>query len=59
VSIGPTGLQCVTAYQIESEKLEAFVGVAHMRADNLTEYIRLTATSGARARAPQQFEFQK
>jgi hypothetical protein len=59
VSITPTGLQCVTAHQIESDKLEAFVGIAHMWTRNVTEHIRLAAARRARARAPQQFEFQK
>src|SRR6266404_4871359 len=59
VSIGPTGLQCITADEIESGKLEALVRVAHMRTHNLTEHIRLAAASRARTRAPQQFNFQK
>jgi hypothetical protein len=59
VSVGPTRLECITAHQIESDKLEALVGVAHMRTHNLTEHIRLAAASRARARAPQQFELQK
>ena len=59
VSIPPAGLQCITAHKIEPDKLKAFVGVAHKRTDNVTEHIRLPAASGARARAPQQFEFQK
>src|SRR5207244_12216535 len=59
VSIRPTGLQCITAHEIESDKLEAFIGVAHMRTRNLTELIRLAAASRARTSAPQQFKFQK
>ena len=59
MSIAPAGLQCITAYQLESKKFEAFVGIAHMRTHNLTEHIRLATTSGARTRAPQQCEFQK
>jgi hypothetical protein len=59
VSIRPTGLECITAHQIESDKLEAFVSVAYVRTHNLTEHIRLAATSRARARASQQFEFKK
>jgi hypothetical protein len=59
VSVGPTGLQCVTAHQIESDEFEALVGVAHKRTHNLPEHIRLAAASRARTRAPQQFEFQK
>ena len=59
VSIGPPGLDCVTAHQIESGKLETLIGVAHMRTRNLTEHIRFAAASCARACAPQQFEFQK
>ena len=59
VSVGPAGLQCITAHQIESDKLEALVGEAHMRTHNVTEHIRLAAASRARARAPQQFNFQK
>jgi hypothetical protein len=59
VAIRPAGLQCITAHQIESDKLEALVGVADMRTHYLTEHIRLAAASRARARAPQQFEFQK
>src|SRR5436305_15152657 len=59
VSVAPTGLECITAHQIESDELEALVGVAHMRPHNLTEHIGLAAASRARARTPQQFEFQK
>jgi hypothetical protein len=59
VSVCPAGLQCITAHQIESDKLEALVGVAHVRTHNLTEHIRLAAASRARARASQQVEFQK
>src|SRR5438034_6735433 len=59
VSIPPTRLQCITADEIESDKLKALVGVAHMRTHNLTEHVRLAAASRARARASQQFEFQK
>src|SRR5215831_1395488 len=59
VSVGPTRLHCITAHQVESNKLEALVGVAYMRTDNVTEHIRLAAASCAWARAPQQFEFQK
>src|SRR5437867_12662141 len=53
VSIRPTGLQRITAHEIESDKVEAFVGVAHVRTRNVTEHIRLAATSRARAGAPQ------
>jgi hypothetical protein len=59
VSVAPTGLERITAHQIESDELEAPVGVAHMRPHNLTEHIRLAAASRARARTPQQFESQK
>jgi len=59
VSIRPTGLQCITAHEIESDKLEAFVRVAHVRTQNVTEHIRFAAARRARARAPQQFKFQK
>src|SRR4029077_15733793 len=59
VSVAPTGLECITAHKIESNEVEALLGVAHMRSHNLTEHIRLAAASRARAGAPQQFEFQK
>src|SRR6184192_297768 len=59
VSVRPTGLECITAHEIESDKLEALVGVAHMRTHNLTEHIRLAAASRARTCTPQQFKFQK
>src|SRR4029077_18250017 len=59
MSVGPAGLDCITAHQIESDELEALVGVAHIRTHNLTEHIRLAAASRARARAAQQFKFQK
>ncbi len=59
VPVSPTGLQCIPAHQIQSDKLEALVGVAHMRTQNLTQHIRLASASCARARAPQQFEFHK
>jgi hypothetical protein len=59
VSIGPAGLQCIAAHQIEPEELEAFGGVDHMRTHYLTEHIRFAAASRAWARAPQQFKFEK
>jgi hypothetical protein len=59
VSICPAGLQSIPAHQIESDKLEALIGVAHMRTQNLTEDIGLAATSRARARAAEHFELQK
>src|SRR4029077_8947302 len=59
MSVGPAGLECITAHQIESDELEALVGVAHIRTHDLTEHIRLAAASRAWARAPQQFKFQK
>jgi hypothetical protein len=59
MSIGPAGLQCITAHQIESDELEAPAGVAHIRTHNLTEHIRLAAASRAWAGAPQQFKFHK
>ena len=52
VSIGPAGLQRITAYQIESEKLEALVGVAHMRTHNMAQHVRFAAARCARACAP-------
>ena len=59
VPIPPTRLQCITADEIESDKLKALVGVAHMRTHNLTEHIRLAASRRTRTGAPQQLNFQK
>ena len=59
MSVGPAGLQCITAHQIASDKLETLVGVTHLRTHNLPEHIRLAAASRARTRVPQQFKFQK
>jgi len=59
VSVGPARLQSITAYEFESDKLEAFVGIAHVRTRNMTEHIRLAATSRARARTPQHPKFDK
>jgi len=59
VSIGPSGLQGITAHQIKSDERKALVGVTHMRPHNLTEHIRLAPANRARARAPEQFEFEK
>src|ERR1700745_1121431 len=59
MSVAPTGLQCITANQIESDELEALVRVFYVRTHNLSEHIRLAATSRARARTPQQFKFEK
>ena len=59
VSVGPAGLQCVTAHQIESDELEALVRVTYMRPHNLTKHIRFAAARRARTRAPQQFKFEK
>jgi hypothetical protein len=57
VSVSPAGLDCITAHQIESDELEALVSVAHLRAHNLAENIRLAAATRARTRAPEQFMF--
>jgi hypothetical protein len=59
VSVGPTGLECITAHQIESDKIEALIGVAHVRTHNLTEHIRFAAARRAWTRASQPFKFQK
>ena len=59
VSVGPAGLDCITAHQIESGELEALFGVTYIRTHNVTEHIRLATASRAWARAPQPFEFQK
>src|SRR5215471_16758196 len=59
VSIRPMGLQCIAANQSKSKKFEAFLCVARVWTHNASEHIRLAAASRARARAPQQFEFQK
>src|SRR5215475_10495539 len=59
MSVGPAGLQCITAHELESKKGETLVRIANMRTDHLTEHIRLATTGGAWTRAPQQFKFQK
>jgi len=59
MSIRPAWLQRIAPNQVESDKLEAFVTVAHARTPNMTEHIGFAATSRARAGAPQQFELQK
>src|SRR3954447_1923332 len=59
MSVGPAGLQCITAHHIESDELETFLGVAHIRTDNLPEHIRFAAASRARTRTSEQFNFQK
>ena len=58
MSVGPAGLDCITAHQIESDELEALVSVAHMRTHNLAENIRLATATRARTRAPEQFKFE-
>lgn len=57
MSIGPAGLQCITADHIKSQKLEALVRVADTRTQNLTEDVRLAAATRTGARAPEQFKF--
>ena len=59
VAIAPSGLQCVTTHQVESDQPKALPGRAYMRTHNPTEHVRLTSTNRARACAPQQLEFQK
>jgi len=59
MSVSPTGLYRITARQIESDKLKALPGIAHMWTHNVTENVQLAATRSARARASQQLEFQK
>src|SRR5215472_8198030 len=59
VSVGPPGLQSITAHQIESDKLEAFVAVTPMRTRNTSEHIRLAAARRARTCASQPFQIQK
>ena len=49
MSIGPAGLHCIAANQIESEKVEAFVTMAHMRTHNMAEHIGFAAARSARA----------
>ncbi len=57
--ICPSGLQGITADKIESDKLEALIGVAHVRTCYVTEHIGLAAASSARACATQHLELYK
>ena len=59
VSIGPMRLHCVTAHQVETDKVKTFVGVSHLRPGEVSKHVRLAATRRAWTRAPQRFEFQK
>jgi hypothetical protein len=57
--ICPPRLQRVTAYQIEAGQLKTFVGVAHLWAREIAEYIRFAATRCAWAGASERFELDK
>ena len=59
MSVRPVRLQRITAYKLKSDKVEALATVAHIRTHNVAKHVRLTAAGRARARAAQQFEFQK
>jgi len=59
VSIAPARLQSITADEIESDKLEAPLGVAHVWTRNITEDIGLAAACRAWACAPQHLDLQK
>jgi hypothetical protein len=59
VPVCPAGLQGVSAHQIETDELKAFVRVGHVRPQNITENIRFAAASCAWTRASEHFEFQE
>jgi hypothetical protein len=59
VSIGPAGLQGITADEIEPHKLETLLTVTEARTRNGTKDVRLAAAPGTRTRASQWLEFQE
>src|SRR5437588_2231813 len=56
VSIAPTGLDGITADQIDTRQLKAFRRVSHVRSHNVAQHIRLSAARGAGTGAAKKLE---
>lgn len=58
VAIGPARLQRIAADHLPTDKIKTRWRVAHIRSRNISKHVRLAATAGARARAPETFQGQ-
>src|SRR5262245_19837227 len=59
VSVPPSWLQCVAAYQIETGESKTIVGITHLRTPNIAEYVGFATASCTRACTPQRLEIEK
>jgi hypothetical protein len=56
MAITPAGLKRVTADQLPTQKLKTRRRITHLRPGNISQNIRLAATTGAGTRAAQPFQ---
>jgi hypothetical protein len=58
MAVSPPRLERVTANQLPTNQLEARRGIRHIGPRNISEHVRLAATSGARTGAPEALDRQ-
>ena len=59
MSVDPSRLQCVAAYEIEADELKTFVRIRYLRPRDTTEHIGFATASCARTCASQRLELEK
>jgi hypothetical protein len=59
VSVRPSRLQCVTAYEIEADQLKTFVRIRYLRPRDITEHIGFPTASCAGTCASQGLQSEK
>jgi hypothetical protein len=59
VSVGPPRLQCVTAYEVETDELKTRIRIRYLWPRNMTEHVGFAAARRARTGASQRLKFEK
>jgi hypothetical protein len=59
MSVGPAWLQCVTAYEIETDESKTLGRIRYMPSREMTEYVGFAAASCTGTRASQRLELEK
>jgi hypothetical protein len=59
VPVGPPRLQCVAAYQIETDELKTLVRIRYLRPRDITEHVGFATASRTRTCASQRLELKK
>src|SRR6185437_4896304 len=59
VSVAPSRLQCVAAYEVKADELKTRIRICYLRSRNIAEHVGFATTSCARTRTSQHFYLEK